>query len=411
MAIKSKSALFRDTTVYKPFEFPWAVEKTVEHERMHWHEAEVPLGDDVSDWKGARMTDNQRNFITQVLRLFTQADVAVGAYYYDNLIPVFRNNEVRNLLGSFANREGTHQRAYALLNDTLGLPEGEYSAFLKYKEMADKNDHMVAADTSTLPGLAMALAKGTFNEGVSLFASFAMLLDFQRRGLMKGMGKIVEWSIKDESAHVIGVSMLFKTVCEAHPEIVTDAFKHAIYDLARKTVELEDAFVDLAYAANPEMGVSAIEIKAYVRFIMDRRLTQLGLKPNFMVADNPLPWLDWIVGGTDHTNFFENKSAEYEKGGLQGEWAYDEALPRPLTIYTMAGCSWCVRAKTLMESVGISYADIDLSEKPERDHFFESRGFNAGDRTMPKIYTADAPYKLIGGYTQLSEYIAAGKHK
>ena len=130
------------------------------------------------------MTEVEKDFVTNVLRLFTQSDVAVGQNYYDQFIPKFKNNEIRNMLGSFASREGIHQRAYALLNETLGLPDEEFHAFLEYKEMADKVDFMMASNTTTKRGMALALAKSVMNEGVSLFASFIMLLNFQRFGRM-----------------------------------------------------------------------------------------------------------------------------------------------------------------------------------------------------------------------------------
>jgi ribonucleotide reductase beta subunit family protein with ferritin-like domain len=86
-------------------------------------------------------------------------------------------------------------------------------------------------------------------------------------------------------------------------------------------VELEDKFIDLAYGDNSEIdNLSKKEVKKYIRYIADRRLLQLGLKPNFKVKDNPLPWLDWILNAPDHTNFFENRVTEYEVGGLKGSW-------------------------------------------------------------------------------------------
>ena len=111
--------LTRFSEAYKPFYFPWAVDMVVKHEKVHWIEDEVDLSEDVTDWKGGRMTATEKDFVTNVLRLFTQSDVAVGQNYYDQFIPKFKNNEVRNMLGSFASREGIHQRAYALLNETL----------------------------------------------------------------------------------------------------------------------------------------------------------------------------------------------------------------------------------------------------------------------------------------------------
>ena len=115
-------SLLEFSQTYKPFQYPWAVELSKKHEEVHWIEDEAELSEDVQDWK-TKLSVNEKDFITQVLRLFTQSDVQVGENYHELLIPKFRNNEVRNMLSSFAGREAVHQRAYALLNDTLGLPD------------------------------------------------------------------------------------------------------------------------------------------------------------------------------------------------------------------------------------------------------------------------------------------------
>lgn len=191
--------LTKPSVTYKPFRFPWAVELCRDHENIHWVEDEVDLSEDVKDWNMI-LSNEEKNHITQILRLFTQSDLEVGKVYYDSLIPVFLNNEVRNMLGSFACREAIHQRAYALLNDTLGLDDKEYEAFLSYKVMAEKVDFMTACSTHTEDDVALTLAKAVMNEGISLFASFVMLLNYQRFGKMKGMGKVVEWSISTSAA-------------------------------------------------------------------------------------------------------------------------------------------------------------------------------------------------------------------
>jgi ribonucleotide reductase beta subunit family protein with ferritin-like domain/glutaredoxin len=317
---KKSGGLMEFSTTYKPFHYPWAVEITTRHEKAHWIEDEIDLSEDVTDWKGGKVNATEKEFITNVLRLFTQSDVAVGQNYYDQFIPKFKNNEVRNMLGSFAAREGIHQRAYALLNETLGLPDSEYHAFLDYKEMTDKVDFMMESDASTQRGLALAMAKSVFNEGVALFASFVMLLNFQRYGKMKGMGKVVEWSIRDESMHVEGNSKMFRAFCNEHPRIVDRQFKAEIYEMSRVAVDLEDKFIDLAYEMGDIEGLSKEEVKEYIRYIADRRLLQLGLKTNFKVKENPLPWLEWVLNGADHTNFFENRVTEYEVAGLKGSW-------------------------------------------------------------------------------------------
>jgi ribonucleoside-diphosphate reductase beta chain len=318
---KEGGGLLQFSNSYKPFYYPWAVELTTKHEAIHWIEDEVDLAEDVVDWKTGKLTEVEKEYITNILRLFTQSDVAVGQNYYDYYIPKFKNNEVRNMLGSFAAREGIHQRAYALLNETLGLPDSEYHAFMDYTEMTDKLDYMTGNDTSTIRGLALAMAKSVFNEGVALFASFVMLLNFQRFGKMKGMGVVVEWSIRDETLHVEGNAKLFKSLCAEHPRIVDDEFKSEIYEMSRQIVKLEDKFIDLAYKMGDMEGLAAEDVKKYIRYITDRRLIQLGLRPNFKVKDNPLVWLEWILNGADHTNFFEARVTEYEVAGLTGSWS------------------------------------------------------------------------------------------
>jgi glutaredoxin 3 len=308
---------------YRPFQYPWAVELSKKHEEIHWIEDEAELSEDVQDWR-TKLSADEKEFITQVLRLFTQSDVQVGENYHELLIPKFKNNEVRNMLSSFASREAVHQRAYALLNDTLGLPDEEYHKFLEYKEMADKIDFMKEGDSSTQAGLALALAQSVFNEGMSLFSSFVMLLNFQRFGKMKGMGTIVEWSIRDESLHVQGNAKLFRTFCEEHPRIVNDELKSKIYQMAKNAVELEDKFIQLAFKGNDVQGLTKEEVRKYIRHIADRRLLQLGMKTKFRQKDNPLPWLDWVLNGASHDNFFEKRVTEYSVVGMEGSWGWED---------------------------------------------------------------------------------------
>jgi len=242
-------SLVESSKVYKPFQYPWAVEYSVQHEHLHWGEWEAKLQDDVMQWK-TKLSPKEKNHITQILRLFTQSDVAVGTNYIEHYLQKFKNNEIRSMLASFANREFTHQRSYALLNDTLGLPESEFSAFADVDAMKDKLEFMADIDTNSYAGLALAVARSAINEGMSLFSAFVMLLNYTRFGKMRGMGEIVQWSIRDESLHCEGMTRLFREFCDEHPRIVNDEFKTQIYGMVREAVSLEDKVIDLAY----EMG-------------------------------------------------------------------------------------------------------------------------------------------------------------
>jgi len=311
------------SVTYKPFKYPWAMNIAEEHEKIHWGTWEAQLNEDVNQWKGGQITESEKLHITQILRIFTQSDVAVGGNYCDIFIKEFKNNEIRNMLLSFANREGTHQRAYALLNDTLGLAEKEYSAFLEFEEMSEKIEFMTQAPEGLgrITNLAFELSRSVCNEGMSLFSAFVMLLNYQRFGKMKGMCEIVEWSIRDETTHVEGMVKLFRQYCKEHPRVVTDKLKSYIYTNYEKAVELEDALVDLVYSHNGSINeLSSDDIKSYVRYLADRRLLQLGLKPIFGQKTNPLTWLDWIISGDSFKNFFEGQVTDYSASGLSGEW-------------------------------------------------------------------------------------------
>lgn len=317
-------SLVKPSEVYTP-KYHNFVDITIKHERVHWFEHEAKLGTDVSQWKNGKITDKEKYLISNILRLFTQSDVNVGQGYYDKLIPVIKNNEARNMLGSFAAREAIHQRAYALLSDTLGFGEDFYFEFLDYHEMKEKHEFMVESIGRSHHDFAVYLAKQTLIEGVCLFASFAMLLNFDRLGKLPGMCDIVRWSMVDESIHIEGNAALFREFLEEHPNIVTDDFKKEIYDMARDLVKLEDAFIDKAFEVGGVENLDKEDVKKYIRYVANYRLNQLGFKKNWKnVTKNPLEWVDALMGKT-HGNFFEREIVEYSKANLEGTFdsAYD----------------------------------------------------------------------------------------
>lgn len=315
---KEKSLLTEYSKTYVP-QYTLPVEITKKHDDVFWKETEIKLFEDLEDWKKGNITDNEKQFITEILKLFTQSDVAVGRNYYDCFIPVFKNNEVRNMLGSFAAREAIHQRGYALLNDTLGLGEESYNAFMDFKEMLEKNEYMLAVDNKTLKSTALSLARQVFAEGISLFSSFAMLLNFDRFGKMKGMSDIVRWSIRDESIHIEGNSWLFSQFLTEHPKLVTKEFKKEIYESLRTVVDLEDAFIDIVFKDFEIKGIDKQQVKDYIRYVADYRLQQLGLKKNYFIETDPLPWVDELVNLPAQLNFFE-RDAVYSDNTFVGNW-------------------------------------------------------------------------------------------
>src|SRR6201987_454691 len=223
--------------IYKPFHYPWAYDAWLTQQPIHWLPEEVPLADDVKDWRN-KLSDSERHLLTQIFRFFTQADVEVNNCYMKHYSRVFKPTEVLMMLSAFSNIETIHIAVYSHLLDTVGIPEIEYQAFLKYQEMKDKYDYMQAFSVDSKHEIAKTLAAfGAFTEGLQLFASFAILLNFPRFGKMKGMGQIIAWSVRDESLHCESIIRLFRTFVEEKPEVWTKRMKREITGICEEIVE------------------------------------------------------------------------------------------------------------------------------------------------------------------------------
>ena len=311
--------LLTPSFAYKPFRYPWAYEYWKKQQQVHWMPEEVPLGEDLKDW-ATKLNDKERNLLTQIFRFFTQSDVEVNDNYMERYSRVFKPTEVKMMLASFSNMETIHIAAYALLLETIGMPDSEFTAFLEFQEMRDKHDYMQKFGVDSHADIARTLAMfGGFTEGLQLFASFAMLMNFPRHNKMKGMGQIVSWSVRDESLHCEGIVKLYHAF-NKETGAVTKSVADDIIDCCKTVVGLEDKFIDLAFSAGEIQGMTPDDIKAYIRFIADWRLRQLGLPEVYQAKENPLPWLQSMLSGVEHANFFEARSTEYSKAATKGQW-------------------------------------------------------------------------------------------
>jgi ribonucleoside-diphosphate reductase beta chain len=129
----------------------------------------------------------------------------------------------------------------------------------------------------------------------------------------------VSWSVRDESLHCEGMIRIFHTLA-AETGALTQGVKDDIVECCRTVVRMEDAFIDLAFSMGPVQGMTADDIKKYIRYIADWRLGQLKLQPIFGVKEHPIPWLSEILNGVEHANFFEQRATEYSKGATGGDW-------------------------------------------------------------------------------------------
>ena len=310
--VKTKLDITQERTTFKPFKYPWAYDAWLQHEQSHWLHTEVPMSEDVKDYK--KLSKHEQEFLTKILRFFVQGDLDIGSGYHDHYIPVFKQPEVRMMMSGFAGREALHVAAYAHLIETLGLPESTYNEFLQYKEMVEKHDYI--NNLSAAPMAEKIAAISAFGEGMQLFSSFVMLLNFARNGKLKGLGQIIAWSIVDETQHAEGMIKVYREYVKNNKD---ESTSDRIKEIADQMVGLEDQFVDLAFSMVEVEKLTKEEVKQYIRYIADRRLISMGMKGIYKIKKNPLPWVDGMLG-VSHTNFFEQRVTDYSKGATTGTW-------------------------------------------------------------------------------------------
>ena len=300
--------------------YQWAEYYRQEPEQMHWVTDEIDFNQDLVDFR-EKLSIDELEFVKSILSIFTQSDFAVANYYVDFLLPKIKNNEIRGMLSSFNCREWEHQRGYAQLNESLGLPESYYTDFLEHVATLDKWNFYKDNDKVS-DSFGLSIAKQVLTEGIALFGAFIMLKNFERHGLLMGTCKVNEWSLKDETLHVEGNAKLFKTWATENSKEVGNSFKKIIYDMTREAVKLECNFIDFAFNKHEVRDLAPEDVKQYIRYIADRRLLQLGLKAEYNIEVNPLPWFDELTNGSSLQNFFEGRSADYDIAGLTGDYKY-----------------------------------------------------------------------------------------
>lgn len=303
--------------VMLPYQYPTAYEYWEKQQQAHWLPWEVSMNSDVNDWKFS-LTDHERQVIGHILKGFAQAEVFIGDYWSNNVAKWFKHFEIQAMANAFASMESVHAIGYALLNQTLGLED--FQAFLHEPTTKAKIDRLINTKGKDTADKALSLAVfSAFNEGVSLFSSFAILLNFSRFNKLKGVGQIIAWSVRDESLHSEAGCWLFRTFMDEYPHHWTDDFKKEIYEAARTTVALEDDYIDKAFEGGELEGLSASDLKQYIRFRTNTKLQDLRCKTNWKNVDMAAvkritEWFEPMTSGTEHADFFAGRVSTYSKG-------------------------------------------------------------------------------------------------
>jgi ribonucleoside-diphosphate reductase beta chain len=324
-----KSNLLHERIVYKPFEYPQAYEYWLSQQQAHWLHTEVPMMSDLTDWN-SNLNVTEKNIIGSILKGFAQTETVVNDYWSGLVTKWFRKPEVIMMATTFGSMETVHAEAYSLLNETLGLDN--FSEFLEDESTMAKIENLMFVRDSfngekNLHEIAKSLAIfSAFTEGVNLFSSFAVLLSFKMRNKLKGVGQIVEWSIRDESMHSEAGCWLFRTLIEENPFLKTKELEAAINEAALLSLKLELDFIDKVYELGDLEGCPKYDLQNFIKNRVNTKLGDLGYNPIItnidMTAVERMKWFDHLSAGKQHTDFFANRVTNYSKGHM----TWDESI-------------------------------------------------------------------------------------
>lgn len=317
--------LLSPRAVYSPFEYDRAFKFWELQQSSHWLHTEVNMASDINDWK-LNLTDAERQLVGSILKGFVQSEVFIQEYWGGVVSKWFKKPEIQMMAATFSAFESIHAVSYAYLNQSLGLDN--FDAFLHEPSAKAKIDRLIETKGKSKREIARSLAVfSAFNEGVNLFSSFAVLLNFSRFNKMKGLGQIIAFSVKDESLHSEAGCWLFRTLVEENPEIFDDELKKEIYEAARVTIDLEDAFLEKAFEGGDVEGLTLKDMKNFIRHRCNTKLEDLGLKKNWRNIDQDalsrMAWFDVLTAGQAHTDFFAQRVDSYSKGTISFDNIFD----------------------------------------------------------------------------------------
>jgi len=321
--------IIKPRLVYKPFEYQEAADFWLKQQQAHWLHTEVPMMSDLTDWN-SNLNETEKNIIGSILKGFAQTETVVNDYWSGLVTKWFRKPEIIMMATTFGAFETIHAEAYSLLNETLGLDN--FDEFLEDEATMAKIQNLMDARDSfqgeiNWHEVAKSLAIfSAFTEGVNLFSSFAVLLSFKMRNKLKGVGQIVEWSIRDESLHSEAGCWLFRILVQENPKLKTKELEAAINEAALLSLKLELDFINKVYELGDLEGCSKHDLEHFIKNRVNTKLGDLGYKPIIsnvdMTAVERMKWFDHLSAGKQHTDFFANRVTNYSKGHL----TWDESI-------------------------------------------------------------------------------------
>lgn len=330
-----RASVFKESASYRPFSFPFAVEASKRQMiDLYWHVHQLELSDDVRQFhsQNEMATPNvphhvNKEILRKCITLFTEMDREVAGGYA-KILPFAKNNEIRNWFITAMAKEVVHQTAYATAAEVFGFADDEWADFKKYTEMTDKLDVMSDqmyedADRDEMK-FCIGLAQILLGEGIGLFGAFCTLLNYKRFGKIMGFNDVNQWSLVDEQDHVNTNILVLNAARKDLTEAENCALDKIIRKMIQAYVDAEHRLIDLLYVDGHQEDLTTEQAKDYIVYLGELRESQLGLRRANAVRMNPLEWMEWMLSGAKHDNFFEKRVTDYSHSKLEGKVDYTQ---------------------------------------------------------------------------------------
>ena len=318
-----------DVNQLVPFKYKWAWEKYLATCANHWMPQEINMNRDIALWKSpGGLSEDERRIIKRNLGFFVTADslaannIVLGTYRH------ITAPECRQFLLRQAFEEAIHTHAYQYIVESLGLDESEiFNAYHEVESIRAKDEFLIPfidaimdpafvtgtpeADQTLLKSL---IVFACLMEGLFFYVGFTQILALGRQNKMTGAAEQYQYILRDESMHCnFGIDLINQIKLE-NPQLWTPAFKAEIKTLFERAVELEYRYAEDTMPRGV-LGLNASMFKGYLRYIANRRATQIGLEALYPGEENPFPWMSEMIDLKKERNFFETRVIEYQTGG------------------------------------------------------------------------------------------------
>ena len=312
-----------------PFKYDWAWQKYLDGSANHWMPQEINMTNDIVLWKSEDgLTEDERMIVKRNLGFFSTADSLVANNLVLALYRLITNPECRQYILRQSLEEAIHTHAYQYCIESLGMDEGEIfnmyrevpcvarkaSWGLKYTQEISDPDFKTGTEETDKQLLKNLIAFYCVLEGIFFYCGFTQILSMGRRNKMTGTAEQFQYILRDESMHVnFGIDVINQIKIE-NPNLWDEQMKSDAAQMILEGTELE---IQYARDTMPRgvLGMNASMMEEYLKFIANRRLTQLGLDEEFTGVTNPFPWMSEIIDLRKEKNFFETRVTEYQVGG------------------------------------------------------------------------------------------------